>query len=60
VKADTVVFVTAREPLRDVYDELLGNGYELGKNLVIVGDARSPRDLQFAITEGHRLVRAMV
>ena len=60
VKADTVVFVTAREPLRDVYDELLENGYELGKNVVIVGDARSPRDLQFAITEGHRLVRAMV
>jgi hypothetical protein len=27
---------------------------------VIVGDARAPRDLQFAMAEGHRLVRAMV
>ena len=60
VKADTVVFVTAREPMRDVYDELRQNGFVLGKNLAIAGDANAPRDLQFAISDGHRMVRAMV
>jgi len=60
VPADTVVFITAKEPLRDVYDRLRENGYVLGRNIVVVGDARAPRDLQFAISEGHRLVRAMV
>lgn len=60
VEADTVVFINAREPLRDLYDGLRGRGFEQGRNLVIVGDAHAPRDLQFAIAEGHRLVRAMV
>ena len=60
VPADTVVFVTAREPMREVFDGLRERGFELGRNLVIVGDAHAPRDLQFAISDGHRLVRAMV
>ena len=60
VPADTVVFVTAREPMRDVYDGLRAHGFKLGQNLVIAGDAHAPRDLQFAMAEGHRLVRAMV
>jgi hypothetical protein len=60
VEADSVVFINAREPLRDLYDDLRRGGFEDGRNLVIVGDARAPRDLQFAIAEGHRLVRAMV
>jgi 2,4-dienoyl-CoA reductase-like NADH-dependent reductase (Old Yellow Enzyme family) len=60
VEADSVVFINAREPMRDLYDGLRQGGFEDGRNLVIVGDARAPRDLQFAIAEGHRLVRAMV
>jgi hypothetical protein len=60
VEADSVVFINAREPLRDLYDGLRRSGFENGRNLVMVGDARAPRDLQFAIAEGHRLVRAMV
>jgi thioredoxin reductase len=60
VPADTVVFINAKEPVRSVYDELRDHGFVPGQNLAIIGDARAPRDLQFAITEGHRLVRAMV
>jgi 2,4-dienoyl-CoA reductase-like NADH-dependent reductase (Old Yellow Enzyme family) len=60
VEADTVVFINAREPLRDLYDGLRAQGFEPGRNLAIVGDAHAPRDLQFAIAEGHRFVRAMV
>ena len=60
VEADSVVFINAREPLRDLFDGLRQSDFENGRNLVIVGDARAPRDLQFAIAEGHRLVRAMV
>jgi NADPH-dependent 2,4-dienoyl-CoA reductase/sulfur reductase-like enzyme len=60
VEADSVVFINAREPQRDLYDGLRQRGFENGRNLMIVGDARAPRDLQFAIAEGHRLVRAMV
>jgi NADPH-dependent 2,4-dienoyl-CoA reductase/sulfur reductase-like enzyme len=60
VEADSVVFINARDPQRDLYDGLRQKGLENGRNLMIVGDARAPRDLQFAIAEGHRLVRAMV
>src|SRR3546814_15515883 len=55
VPADTVIFINAKEPVRGVYDDLRSHGYQLGGNLAIVGDARAPRDLQFAISEGHRL-----
>ncbi len=60
IEADSVVFINARQPVRDLYDGLRQSGFEDGRNLAIVGDARAPRDLQFAIAEGHRLVRAMV
>jgi 2,4-dienoyl-CoA reductase-like NADH-dependent reductase (Old Yellow Enzyme family) len=60
IEADTVVFINAREPMRDLYNGLRQSGFADGRNLVIVGDARAPRDLQFAIAEGHRLVRAMI
>ena len=60
IEADTVVFINAREPMRDLYNGLRQSGFVDGRNLVIVGDARAPRDLQFAIAEGHRLVRAMI
>src|SRR3546814_8705106 len=49
VPADTVIFINAKEPVRGVYDDLRSHGYQLGGNLAIVGDARAPRDLQFAI-----------
>jgi 2,4-dienoyl-CoA reductase-like NADH-dependent reductase (Old Yellow Enzyme family)/thioredoxin reductase len=59
VAADTVVFINAKEPMRAVFDDLRERGF--GKDrMVIVGDARAPRDLHLAISEGHRLVRAMV
>jgi thioredoxin reductase len=60
IAADTVVFINAKEPLRELYDALREQGYKLGDNLAIIGDARAPRDLHLAITEGHRLVRALV
>lgn len=60
IPADITVFINAKEPQRDIYDALRERGFVQGKNLTIVGDARAPRDLQFAIQEGHRLTRAMV
>jgi 2,4-dienoyl-CoA reductase-like NADH-dependent reductase (Old Yellow Enzyme family) len=60
VDADTVVFINAREPMRDLYVGLRARGFEPGRNLTIVGDAHAPRDLQFAIAEGHRFIRALV
>lgn len=53
VPADTVVLVTPNLPLRDLYDELRG----LHPNVELVGDALSPRDIQYAIADGHRSVR---
>lgn len=60
VAAETVVFINAKQSERTLYDELRDRGYEKNRNLAIVGDALAPRDLQFAITEGHRVTRAMV
>ncbi|HEY3654696.1 MAG TPA: FAD-dependent oxidoreductase [Steroidobacteraceae bacterium] len=53
VRADTVVLVTHNEPLRSMYDELRG---EIPM-LYLIGDARSPRDLQVAIADGYRAAR---
>jgi NADPH-dependent 2,4-dienoyl-CoA reductase/sulfur reductase-like enzyme len=60
VGADTVVFLNAKEPTRTIYDELIGLGFEQGQNIVLAGDALAPRDIQYAISEGHRLTRAML
>jgi len=60
IPADTVVFISAKEGLREIYDDLREKGFERSRNIVIVGDALAPRDLQCAITEGHRAVRQMV
>jgi len=59
VCADTVVFLTAKEPLRTLYDELRDMGFQRGDNIAIVGDACAPRDLQLAISEGHHAARAI-
>ncbi|MDB5714810.1 MAG: hypothetical protein JWO15_2207 [Sphingomonadales bacterium] len=57
VPADTVVLVTQNQPLRDLYDELRG---ESGGSSFLIGDALSPRDVQAAIADGHRVARALV
>ena len=49
--ADVVVLVTQNEPNRGLYDELVAAGRP---DVLLVGDAASPRDLQAAIAEGHR------
>ena len=58
IPADLVVFINAKESLRDIYDDLREAGFRRGENMVLVGDALAPRDLQFAIAEGHRQTRA--
>ena len=49
IPADTVVFVSANEPNRELYKALS----ERNTDLRVVGDANSPRFLQVAIREGH-------
>jgi 2,4-dienoyl-CoA reductase-like NADH-dependent reductase (Old Yellow Enzyme family) len=59
VSADIVVFLTAKAPLRALYDELREIGFQRDRNIAIVGDACAPRDLQVAIAEGHHAARAI-
>ncbi len=53
--ADTVVMVTPNLPLRGLYDDLRDSH----PDIVLIGDALSPRDLQVAIAEGHRAGRSV-
>ena len=53
--ADVVVLVTQNHPNRELHDELHAGGRI---DLLLVGDARAPRDLQAAIGEAHRAVRS--
>ncbi|MET0988348.1 MAG: NADH-flavin oxidoreductase/NADH oxidase, partial [Steroidobacteraceae bacterium] len=55
IAADTVVLVTQKTPVRNLYDELRGQV----PDIKLVGDAASPRTLQDAIREGHLAVRAL-
>jgi len=55
VAADVVVMVLARDPLNELEAELRGKVGEL----VVVGDALTPRDLQAAVREGHRAARTL-
>jgi 2,4-dienoyl-CoA reductase-like NADH-dependent reductase (Old Yellow Enzyme family) len=55
VPASTVVLVTQNAPLRDLYDQL----HEAFPALYLIGDAHSPRDVQAAIAEGHRVGRSL-
>jgi len=55
IAADTVVLVTANQPLRQVYEEL----HEKRPNMNLVGDAQTPRNLGWAIWEAHRVARAI-
>jgi hypothetical protein len=56
IAADTVVMITPNAPMRSLYDELRQHH----RNIALVGDALAPRDLQAAIAEGHRTMRAFV
>jgi 2,4-dienoyl-CoA reductase-like NADH-dependent reductase (Old Yellow Enzyme family) len=58
VPAELVLFITAKEPMRSLYDDLRARGYAKDRNIAIIGDAQAPRDLQYAILEGHRAIRA--
>ncbi len=49
IQADIVVLGLSRSPLRELYDALHGKV----PMLKLVGDAKSPRDAQFAIQDGH-------
>ena len=53
LSADTVVLVTPNLPLRDLFDSLRGRH----PDVELVGDALAPRDIQYAITDGHRAAR---
>lgn len=56
IDADTVVMITPNQPMRGLYDELR----QQHKDISLVGDALAPRDLQAAIGEGHRMMRAFI
>lgn len=47
--ADTVVLITTNRANREIYEDLIA----MGRNVRIVGDAKAPRSLEFAIHEGH-------
>ena len=55
IPADLVVLVTPNMPNRELFDELK---QPKGK-AILIGDAKSPRDLQMAIRDGHRAARAI-
>ena len=55
VPADTVVLITPNKPLREIHEALA----PVRDNVVIVGDARQPRDLLRAIWEGHAAARGI-
>ncbi len=57
VPADIVVLVTQNEPNRELHDELVAAGH---RDVLLVGDAASPRDLQEAIAESHRVARSIM
>jgi 2,4-dienoyl-CoA reductase-like NADH-dependent reductase (Old Yellow Enzyme family)/thioredoxin reductase len=56
IAAEAVVLVAPKVPRQDLYSALLGEVAQLA----LVGDAMSPRDMQFAISEGHRAARAIL
>ena len=55
VPAETIVFVTANRPNRELYNVLGGKVGELH----IVGDANSPRFMGAAFREGHLAAKAI-
>ena len=55
IKADIVVLISPNEPRQSLYHDLQGEGLDVH----MIGDALTPRDIQSAITDGHRLMRAI-
>ena len=55
VPADIVVLVQPAQPLRELHDELRDSI----RNLSLIGDAATPRDVQVAIAEGHMTARQL-
>lgn len=55
IAADTVILVTPNEPNRELADDLKSRC----DTVLLVGDARSPRDMLTAIAEGHRVARSI-
>jgi pyruvate/2-oxoglutarate dehydrogenase complex dihydrolipoamide dehydrogenase (E3) component len=55
VAADMVVLVMPRDPLTGLYTELKDSI----PHVSIVGDAKSPRDMQAAVREGHLAARSI-
>lgn len=53
IPADTVVLVTPNASLRGLFDELRHRHPDVH----LVGDALAPRDVQYAIADGHRVMR---
>jgi hypothetical protein len=54
VKAEVVVLITQNRPRRDLFDEL-ANEFPIS----LVGDALLPRDMQYAIRDGHFAAREL-
>jgi 2,4-dienoyl-CoA reductase-like NADH-dependent reductase (Old Yellow Enzyme family) len=55
ISADTAVLVTYRDPMNELWKELV----DLIPEIYIVGDALSPRDLVSAMREGHLSARSI-
>jgi heterodisulfide reductase subunit A-like polyferredoxin len=55
IEADTVVLVTQNTPSREIYEEIRSRR----DAVFVIGDAQSPRDMQAAIAEGHRVARSL-
>jgi 2,4-dienoyl-CoA reductase-like NADH-dependent reductase (Old Yellow Enzyme family)/thioredoxin reductase len=56
VNAEIVILVTPNEPRRELWEEL---GGDANLDLILIGDALSPRDMQYAISDGHRSARSL-
>jgi 2,4-dienoyl-CoA reductase-like NADH-dependent reductase (Old Yellow Enzyme family) len=53
IPADTVVLVTPNQSVRYLYDEIRHRHPDVH----LIGDALAPRDVQYAIADGHRAMR---
>lgn len=61
VPADSVVLISGNLPLADIYQSARDRRNDTHPfSLEIIGDAKSPRDLQAAIAEGHMAGRTLV
>lgn len=56
VKADVVIAVLHKDPMRELYDDLR----ETISDLQLIGDGSSPRDLLAAIHDGHKAGRRVI